>query len=141
MIALKAEERAALITDCKAEINSLEWQLKMRDSSFLQSCLKRQQIALESLEAKPVGYFENHIDEDGDETDYIMHTEAKKENSLALFTAPPVAVMHPVELPHGNEPAASGYGNGYMVYSSGGDWLNRDDVIECIRAAGYEVKE
>ncbi|CAB0005581.1 unnamed protein product [Nesidiocoris tenuis] len=56
---MKIEEKQALIVDCEAEINNLEWRICQTketggSTSYLESCLKRQQIALAALTAQPV---------------------------------------------------------------------------------------
>lgn len=63
LAAITAEEHAALIADCKAEIASLIdhiARLKRHDAPFdlskYESQLRRQQIALASLEATAAGY-------------------------------------------------------------------------------------
>jgi len=155
------EEHAALITDCKAEINSLEWQLKMRDSSFLQSCLKRQQIALASLEAEPVYQF---ICNDPDMDSYAewadCNTEyfSKEPSNMRriLYTAPPVAVMHPDELRMDwlcahcvevREPLMYGSHAMFHAQQDSEEWdlphhtTLREQIDEAIRAAGGSVKE
>lgn len=132
MITLTAEEHAALITDCKAEINSLEWQLKMRDSSFLQSCLKRQQIALESLEAvsRTVFTCNGCGHEMFDEHPSSCDCGGDGYSESLVYNAPPVPVMQPIELP-----------SVQVDNPFDGFYYRCDEVVAAILAAGCEVKE
>lgn len=68
--------------------------------------------------------------------------EAQKiaEIALAALTAPPVQALRPVELPQRLSPCASGYGYS-LTANDNGEAYGCNQIIEAIRAAGYEVKE
>lgn len=46
----------------------------------------------------------------------------------------------PVRLPQRKAACASGYGEGYLVDSDGGDCFDRDDVIEALCEQGFKVE-
>jgi len=82
---------------------------------------------LPCLGAEPAGYFTYHEDEDGDPTDFIVEADNFAKNSFKLYRSPPVAELKPIELPRPY---------GMQDFDK---WLRQDEVIEAIRAAGYEV--
>lgn len=56
---MKAEEKQALIKECKEEIESIKFRISRTvgvhgSIVYLESCLKRQEIALAALTAQPV---------------------------------------------------------------------------------------
>lgn len=134
MITLTAQERDALIADCKDEINVLEDRIE-RCQRFGVPCesyksdLKRQQIALASLEAEPVAYVHPAYLQVG-ALGFDASIGRLAPAQVELYTAPPVAVMQPVVLP-------------VMQVDNplDGFFYRCDEVIAAIRAAGGSVKE
>lgn len=56
---INEEQKQALIADCKEEIESIKWRMdrtvaNMGSTAYLESCLKRQQIALAALTPQPI---------------------------------------------------------------------------------------
>lgn len=146
----------ALIADCKAEIDSLKWKIeRTRESGgtlvYLESCLKRQQIALAALTAEPetpacfVTYWP-----DTDDESYRPHSESNEscarriageiggyvrpcfilDDGMKAYTTPPAQLLRPVE-----KPTTKCIG-----------WVKEsiqehdEKWISAIREAGYEVK-
>lgn len=89
----------------------IEWLTSQRDAcDEIHVCdCKREQcisnrIALAALTAKPTGYFEYRVDEEGDETADLLHKDIICESSFPLYTATPVAaLMLPSELEHASD--------------------------------------
>jgi hypothetical protein len=90
-------------------------------------------VALASLEAKPVAMTEKHEISNMNYTGLYMRSWPINYGQyvgadIPIYTAPPVPVPKPIELP-------KPYG-----MQDFDKWLRQDEVIEAIRAAGYEVK-
>ncbi len=136
--AMTEEQRQELVADCQAEIVEIEKALTAWGegwTSYLQSKLTRQKIALAALTAEPVAY----TDAEELETlrkasfaDMFTPHEAYKADPLwmPLFPAPPAPVLKPIELPCADHETDDGY-----------EFYRKETVIEAIRVAGYEVKQ
>lgn len=104
-------------------------------------------VALASLEAEPVGYTtERAATYEVWNSGSATFWDKNDLGEVALYTAPPVPELKPIELPSRFGPVISQIVKGgvhipAMRLSPGnGGWLNREAVIKAIRAAGYEVK-
>lgn len=136
MITLTAEEHAAMIADCKRDIAqiviAIQWCDKV-DLANLTSDLRRQQIALESLEAEPHAW--HRMPDQGFHLPMVLRKEqgppAFDDEFYPVYTAPPVPVMQTVELPHTK---CVGWVK-EAIQEHDAKW------IEAIRAAGGSVKE
>lgn len=60
------------------------------------------------------------------------------------FPTPPAQILRPVELPDGFAPSVIRHGlqstRHKAIMTGNGDWIHKDQAIEAIRVAGYEVK-
>lgn len=127
----------ALIADCEAEIAELEKRLTTWGEAwipYLQSKLRRQQIALASLTAVPTfstSVPQKDIVDDG----FIGSLFGPDVFAIKLYTTPPAQLLRPVELPQSFAYTIEG-----MEEYMDGWWLRKDDVIEALRQQGYEVK-
>lgn len=85
-------------------------------------------VALASLEAEPVGYIHNMVNPK-DVGVGRLFAEENRHYARAIYTAPPVPELKPIELP-------------VMQVDNPIDGLfyKCDEVIAAIRAAGYEAK-
>lgn len=95
-------------------------------------------VALSSLEAEPDVYVSTKTYSAPDLKTRVYRVEAKKDltSGYTLYTAPPVPVMRPIELP------APLWCEGYSDLAMQ-NWCKNEGVkmaAEAIRAAGYEVK-
>lgn len=129
-------ESAALIADCKDDIANLTEILKgcsdPDNYAWIKSQLKRQQIALESLEAvsRTVFTCNGCGHEMFDEHPSSCDCGGDGYSESLVYNAPPVPVMQPVELPviQVDNPLD-------------GFFYRCDEVIAAIRAAGGSVKD
>jgi len=135
----------ALIADCEAEIVELEKRLTTWGEAwipYLQSKLRRQQIALAALTAEPYAYASRNTDM-RKESQYfsasIFNNAWGYEYTLPLYTTPPVQLLRPVELPQSFYGVVQD-GKAVMLPANDGQWLNKTAVIEALRKQGYEVK-
>ncbi len=133
MPAMTEQERQVLIADCEEDIKMLKVVIARCEANKIFSRMplhKRdlctRQIALAALTAKPV-FYRSIGGASGREC--LDRIKPKNTDSQPLYTAPPVQVLRPVELPRP-------YG-----MQDHEKWLNQKEVVSAIRAAGYEVKE
>ncbi|WP_210515122.1 hypothetical protein [Pantoea ananatis] len=129
----------ALIADCEAEIVELEKRLTTWGEvwiPYLQSKLRRQQIALAALTAKPVAFLYGASFERGEVEGEIEDCPG---TDMPVFTTPPAQLLRPVELKDCEFGAVSIMSGGSKDYCNGFvDGTN--NAIKAIREAGYEVK-
>lgn len=131
----------ALIADCQQEIDSLKWKINRTRKSggtlvYMESCLKRQQIALAALTAEPVYQFiVNNPDKDG----YIEWADCNpdyfskepKDSRRILYTTTPAQLLRPVELPIKRRPWSCADSDNVLDYQ---------ETVTALRNQGYEVK-
>ncbi|MGP2449075.1 hypothetical protein ACTUSR_08205 [Pantoea stewartii subsp. indologenes] len=136
----------ALIADCQAEIEDLKRSIDRCDAIGtteylyqLQSKLKRQYAALDSLTAKPeynVSFEGGEIRLDVTKAEYNgCHPDYR----WISYPAPPAQLLRPVELPESFYGVIQN-GKAVMLPADDGQWLNKTAVKELIVSLGYEVK-
>ncbi len=128
----------ALIADCKVEIDSLKWKIdRVRKSGgtlvYLESCLKRQQVALAALTADPIGFIHNYVNPGDTKSTSAISKEENRHYGRPVYLNPPVQVFRPVQLP---DISAGKYYTGEGVFKA---FDCKRDLVAAIRAAGGEV--
>jgi len=132
----------ALIADCQAEIVEIEKALTTWGDAWipsLQSKLKRQQVALAALTAKPeynVSFEGGEIRLDVTKAEYNgCHPDYR----WISYTTPPAQILRPVELPGLKECPQEHLGS--QLWDEINVWNKAIDACaESLRQQGYEVK-
>lgn len=124
----------ALIADCLNDIEEIQYEISTYgdESGRRASKLKRQQMALAALTAKPeynVSFEGGEIRLDVTKAEYNgCHPDYR----WISYTTPPAQILRPVELPK----ETGKMGNDFWL----GEMNMRSAFIKAIREAGYQVK-